>query len=103
MESDSAGLSADPLQRQLLAQLLAETRRRAGLDLEGAARRWGQSAAHLHAVESGGVVPDWWELRRLLAVYERDLRTFVVEFEEWLGAGGAVPFEAGAFLADPLR
>jgi hypothetical protein len=103
MEPDPACFSAGPLERQLLAQLLTETRRRAGLDLKGAAQRWGQPTAHLHAVETGGTILDWWELRRLLSVYERGLLAFVVEFEERLGALSAAPSETGAFLADPLR
>lgn len=104
MESDPVCFSADPLERQLLAQLLAETRRRAGLDVEGAAQRWGQPADRLHAIETGGSIPDWWEIRQLLAAYDRGLLAFVTEFEERLAVLEGAPF-AGAFLAgvDPLR
>lgn len=104
MEPDPAGLSAGPLQGQLLAQLLTETRRRAGLDLEGAAQRWGQPATRLHAIEAGGSIPDWWEIRQLLAVYDRGLLAFVTEFEERLAVLEGAPSD-GAFLGDvgPLR
>lgn len=104
MDSDRACSSAGPLQGQLLAQLLAETRRRAGLDVEGAAQRWGQPTDRLHAIETGGSIPDWWEIRQLLAAYDRCLLAFVTEFEERLAVLEGAPSD-GAFLADvdPLR
>lgn len=101
MDSDSACFSAGPLERQLLALLLTETRRRTGLTPNQAAQLWGQSHAHLQALEAGSEVPDWWEIRRLLAVYGRDLVAFVTEFEERLAALAAGPAEPEDFFSVP--
>lgn len=99
MPSDTPRFSG-PLERQLLAQLLIETRRRASLDVTGAAQRWSQPVARLQAIEAGDVIPDWHEIHHLLAAYERGFLPFVVEFEERLAAlvASADPV---AFLPDP--
>lgn len=90
MPSDTPRFSG-PLERQLLAQLLTETRRHAGLDVTEAARQWSQPVAQLQAVEAGDAIPDWHEIRRLLAVYGRDLLAFITDFEARLAALGEAP------------
>lgn len=104
MESDSQRSPVRPLERQVLAQLLAEARRRAGLDVATAAVRWGELPARLHNLEAGNDVPDWWQLRSLLMVYGLALPTFVAAFEDRLAALDESPAStASPFLLDPLR
>ena len=101
---EPASLAAHPTQRQLLAHLLTEGRLQAGLDLATAAERWGHSPDHLKATEAGNAVPDWWQLRSLLAVYGLDFTAFVVAFEARLAALGAAPApDEDPFLGAPLR
>lgn len=90
MPSDIPRFSGS-LERQLLAQLLTEARRQAGLDVTEAAREWIQPVAHLQAMEAGDAIPDWHEIRRLLAVYGRDFLAFVTDFEGRLAALGEAP------------
>lgn len=101
MEPESLSLAAHPTDRQLLAHLLSETRLQAGLDIPTVAARWGEKPSRLRQVEAGDCVLDWWEIRRLLAVYGRDLLAFVTEFEDRLAALGAAPDEPAGFLTEP--
>lgn len=101
MESDPTCFSAGPLERQLLALLLTETRRRAGLTVVDAAQLSGLSLTYLQGLEAGSEVADWWEIRRLLAIYGRDLVAFVTEFEERLAALAAGPAVPDAFFPEP--
>ena len=75
----------------LLTQLLTEGRLQAGLDIATAAAQWGENSSRLRQVEAGECVLDWWELRRLLAVYDRGLLAFVTDFEARLAALGEDP------------